>query len=260
MGNAQSKASELPLETNGSRSERNRESPQDPPEVVPECRGSSHLQSPLKADVPTFSGETSIAHTLNQMEDRLEQLGVTYQQCPSAPASQPLTPSPHPALDVREERSKKSYIQQVLLSHNVVIDRGKWGGFLSTFCDEVHVLYPFLHLPIITDIYRQLWDDSFLWSADGHSQREDHRIQIAQVFICLATGRCTGSSRVDTEDGRHSAGWSLYSAAIDIFGDPLDVFREGASPLQVLQTLVLMVRPFSFDSICVVAIHCIYGP
>jgi len=122
------------------------------------------------------------------------------------------------------------------------------------------MLYPFLHLPIILDVYSELWEDSFLWSADRGSQWDSHRIQVAQVFLCLATGRCTGSSRVDTEDGRHSAGWSLYCAAIDIFGDIFDVFRERTRSLQALQTFVLMVGlSFPFDMFCFFATNYIYS-
>src|SRR6266536_1315504 len=74
-GNTQLKALGLLPEAIGPPPERNRESPQDP-EAESECRGSSHLQSPPTTNVQTFSGETSIAHTLSQMEDRLEQMGV----------------------------------------------------------------------------------------------------------------------------------------------------------------------------------------
>lgn len=194
------------------------------------------------ASIPTFSGETSIAHSLGQVENHLEQLGVTYRQGSSQPCSQPLTPSPEPASHgVGIEWGKSNYIQEILTSHNIALDKKQLDRCLQTFSDEVHVLYPFLHLSTIWENYHRLWDSALNWPAGHYAYQTDSHLEIAQLLFCFATGKCAGGSRFANEEGRHSAGWSLYTAAMDILGEPIEGFANGGSVLLKLQILALIV-------------------
>lgn len=221
----------------------------DNPGILP-ASPKSHSQhgETSNASIPTFSGETSMAHSLGQVENHLEQLGVTYCQGSSQPRSQPLTPSPETTSHgVGIERGKSNYIQEILTSHSIALDKKQLDRCLQTFSDEVHVLYPFLHLSTIWENYQRLWDSSFNWPAGHYSYQTDSHLEIAQLLFCFATGKCTGGSRFANEEGRHSAGWSLYTAAMDILGEPIEGFAKGGSVLLKLQILALIVgRRLSF--------------
>lgn len=118
---------------------------------------------------------------------------------------------------------------------------------LDTCFDEVHVLYPFLHPPSVRQTHECLWKDS-LSSATGElEENQELRFSAAIVFICLALGRCTASSRIDKEDGAHSAGWSLYSVALDLARPLLDIASGPAIALTSLQVLTWMVSSRGAD-------------
>lgn len=224
--------------------------------------GQSHGSQPedpehSEADLPAFSGETSMNHSLNQVEDHLEILGVRCGRIVSRPPSQPLTPPPQvPSQDGRRRRGQSNIIQNVLTSHGICVDKTRWDRYLQTFIGEVHVLYPFLHIPMIREYYERFWRDCFNSPANNQLPGRKHQIEVAQLLICLATGRCIGGSRLATEEGRHSAGWSLYSAAMDILGEPIETFTNGGSALLKLQTLLLMVRPNPFLSLSPFVLFC----
>lgn len=204
---------------------------------------STRVRSP-RPQVPTFSGETSIAHSLTVVEGRLEQMGVQYKRLRSASPSQQftsrLTPSPKESPQYPSERNT-SFIQRVLETHHIVPDRRQWDGLLRTFCDEVHILVPFLHLPSLWYLYDEFWKRGRNEGFKDQPEHGSHRVQAAQVLLGIANGRCVESSRLDDDGGPYSAGWSLYSAARDIFGDLIDGFRQCTDQVLVLQTVVLMV-------------------
>lgn len=206
--------------------------------------GSSSIKSPPKSSVPMFSGETSIAHTLDQVEDHLAHIGGVDGNRHSATTFQTaktsLPPSPVPHRDDDDEHHEQVYIRQVLNDFDIEPERRCWDDFLDTFCEEVHILYPMLHIPTLRQNYIDMWNRHLL-SPGGELGCDDSRFTIAQVWICLAIGRCTQSARIHGEDGRHSAGWSLYDAAMHLIGDLLSSPRECSSPKLILQTLVLMV-------------------
>lgn len=204
---------------------------------------SPSFQKPPKAPVSTFSGETSIAHTLDQVEGHLAHIGGAYQDRDSATTSQTaralLPPSPVSHRDDISGDWEKFYIREVLGKFNIEPDRPRWDEFLDTFCEEIHILYPMVHLPTLRLNYLGMWNKYLL--SDHELAGDNHRFTIAQLWICLAIGRCTQSPRLYGEDGRHSAGWSFYDAAMHLFGDLLTSFQECSSPILVLQTLVLIV-------------------
>lgn len=206
--------------------------------------GSSARNPSPQLQVPTFSGETSIAHNLTVVEGRLEQMGVQYKRLRSASPSQRftsrLTPSPNESAGFPPEQ-QTSFIKKVLDAHRIVPDRSQWDGLMHTFCDEVHVLVPFLHLPSLWNLYDDLWRCGLNRPSDGQLENGSHRVQTAHVLLGIANGRCVESSRLESGQGSYSAGWSLYSAARDIFGDLIDGFRQCADQILVLQTVVLMV-------------------
>lgn len=192
--------------------------------------------------VPTFSGETSIAHNLTVVEGRLEQMGVQYKRLRSASPTprftSRLTPPPNESPDCSSEQ-QTSFLNKVLDSHRIVPDRRQWDHLMHTFCDEVHVLVPFLHPPSLWQLYDELWTRGFSYRTEDQ-QMGSHRVQIAHVLLGLANGRCVESSSLEGR-GPFSAGWSLYGAARDIFGDLIDGFRQSADQILILQTVVLMV-------------------
>ncbi|ODM17062.1 hypothetical protein SI65_07461 [Aspergillus cristatus] len=209
----------------------------------PRSLGSSSIKSPPKSSVPMFSGETSIAHTLDQVENHLAHIGGDenrHSAATSQTAKTSFPPSPIPRGEVDDENHEQIYIRQVLNDFDIEPDRQCWDEFLDTFCEEVHILYPMLHLPTLRLTYTNMWGKHLL-SPECELGRDDSRFSIAQTWICLAIGRCTQSARIHGEDGRHSAGWSLYDAAMHLIGDLLSSFQECSSPKLILQTLVLIV-------------------
>lgn len=195
--------------------------------------------------VPTFSGETSLAHNITMIEGRLEQMGVIYERLrstsPGHSFGSHLTPSPEALSDHTLEWRQTSYVRKVLNFHGVVPDKELWGGFMRTFCEEVHILVPFLHIPTLWILYEETWEKLFDFSKNDHLNSEN-RIQVAHILLCLANGKCVESSRLNLGEEQYSAGWSLYSAGRDVFGDLLDSFHDGDNQIIVLQTITLMVR------------------
>lgn len=217
--------------------------PGEPEKVGGEFESSSRDRSP-QPQVPTFSGETSIAHNLTVVEGRLEQMGVQYKRLRSASPRQRfasrLTPSPNELIDDSSGR-QMSFIQKVLDAHRIVPERQQWDRLMHTFCDEVHILVPFLHLPSLWKLHDQFWKCSWNRQSKDRQEHGAHRVQTAQVLLGIANGRCVESSRFEGDGGPYSAGWSLYSAARDIFGDLLDGFRQCADQILILQTVIMMV-------------------
>lgn len=184
-----------------------------------------------------FNGEPSIAHLLHEMEGHLQELGMARSLTATPPTNQPLTPTRG---QCRAERNIDC-TQVALDAHGIIPNRDKWNILLNTFLNEVHVLYPFLHLPILRSTYEGLCD-RLLMPSSAVGEGKSQRIKISQVLFCLATGQCSESSRKETEDGRHSAGWSLFQAGMDILGNPLDVFDDFSISLDGLQAMILAVR------------------
>lgn len=191
-----------------------------------------------------FSGETSIRYTLNQLEGNLARLGENYEpSIAGTPAristpAQTLAPSPGgwiascAALD----------IHKILHRYGVEASKPRWDRYLHTFCDAVHTMYPFLHLPSLWRQYTEMWQTCFLESPNPETLgNRDEQVKVAQALICLAIGRCTASPREVGAGARHSAGWSLYRAAADLFGDILSILEDCVDQVLILQTLALMV-------------------
>lgn len=194
---------------------------------------SAHNQpTTLPDDTAHFVGETSMFHTLNQVEKHFQQVCTTSHSSSSVQSIQP-TQSPHFRIKDGPTRLIQSeYLKCVLRAHGVLPDRAQWNRYLRAYVDDVHVLYPILHLPTIRQEFCQFWDQD----STGYT-----KAQVAQILICLAIGRCTTASRAGSEEVQHSSGWSLYSAAMDILGGEAGLFTLNDSTLLILQTITLMV-------------------
>ncbi|CAG8248314.1 unnamed protein product [Penicillium olsonii] len=170
-------------------------------------------------------------------------MGVRYprlrSESPHQSFSSRLTPSP-PASprESTHQQAKSNLLLQILDSHKIVPDRAQWDRVMNTFCDEVLLLVPFLHPPSVWEAYENMWDA--LASRSGHRHGE-WRLTASYILLCLANGTCVESSRVNDQEVQYSAGWSLYRAARDIFGDLLDAFSECTDQILVLQNIILMV-------------------
>ncbi|KAJ5704025.1 hypothetical protein N7493_011163 [Penicillium malachiteum] len=106
-------------------------------------------------------------------------------------------------------------------------------------------MYPFLPLPSLYAHYNLMWEvlKSDRTPGLAASVGQDDRILTCQLF-----GRCTASPRISQEDGRHSAGWSLYKAAMNFMGDIMDCFEGCKSQIRVLQALELIVLVIAYKN------------
>ena len=200
-------------------------------------RDTSNIQT-TKAQLPTFAGETSISHILTQIEGYLghREYPSLRRDSTSSLASLPMSPTEH-----SKHQRGITDARNVLTRNGIKPDRAQWDAFMKTFCDESHILYPFLHIASLWNNYDNMWQSNFATESRSSGQN-DHQVVMAQIWICLAHGKCTQSPRVHSEEGRHSAGWSLFGAAVDLIGDLLACFRNCSDPTLVLQTFSLMVK------------------
>lgn len=217
------------------------------PSSGPRRRSSRTANNPIWDDRSAFAGETSARYNMNQMEDRLDQMGVGRPSRASSPPTESLTPplqstTPEPGSShLRAEWRRHRDIHMLLRSHGISFDREKWEAWLVSFFAEVHHLYPLVHPPSVWEEYSHIWSPSpIAQGASPDTAEYDMDLKLAQIFILLAVGRCTTALR-SAQDGRHSAGWSFYSVATELIGDVMDLCGNRASPLLQLQTLCLMV-------------------
>ncbi|KAL4965553.1 fungal specific transcription factor domain-containing protein [Aspergillus stella-maris] len=195
----------------------------------------AHSDTPPDDTAP-FVGETSMAHTLKEVENRFRETHTGYPNT-SERSSQPCSPSVSYTPGGKEDSGDQSNrVHHALEKHGIVADRAKWDQYLQEFINGMHVLYPILHLPILQDNYDEAGN-----VFDKLTPSDHDALRISQILICLAIGRCTSASRGGPEEVRHSSGWSLYSAAMDILGGEAGLFSIVGSPLTFLQTLVLIV-------------------
>lgn len=218
--------------------------------VAASLLSSSHSQGPRKPRPPTFQGETSIQSNLDEIKRRMNDHSdaLESQTLPSPRASSPaLTSVP----SMIEELASEELIDlhKVSQKYNLELDAAKFEQLFKTFCDEIHTLYPFLHLPSLQReqfiFVRALSPNSR--AVHSCSSRYD-RLVIARLFICYAIGQCTASPRDARTSGRHTAGWSLYRAGMDFIGNIFDSLEECQTSLLPLQVLALMVSFKDFAS------------
>ncbi|KAB8253989.1 fungal-specific transcription factor domain-containing protein [Aspergillus pseudonomiae] len=205
----------------------------------------SDISNAVRAQVPAFSGESSINHTLDQIEGYLERTDVTYDNAEHQPMSCQasgisLTAPSSPLAGSRETREAVD-IRKILNGYGIDPRKEEWDGYMHTFCDEVHILYPFLHIPSLWANYANMWNSGFSSTEHEFQRSKDYRMMVAQVWVCIALGRCTESPRLCSEEGKHSAGWSIFEAATDLIGDLVGCFRACSRPTIILQTYALMV-------------------
>jgi hypothetical protein len=212
-----------------------------------QTRPSPQSQDPTWDDHSAFAGEASVHYSLEHMEGRLQRLGVDKPSHPSGPPTPSLTPplspnsSVHPGTASQRAHTYQGEVQHLLYSHGVVPRRAEWETSLASYFEDIHPLYPFLHPPSMWDEHEKAWSNSFFDRGASEPLETEARLQLAQIFLCLASGRCTTATRTG-KDGRHSAGWSLYCVATGLIGDTLNLCSNSSTPLLQLQILCLMVR------------------
>ncbi|EMC95140.1 hypothetical protein BAUCODRAFT_149162 [Baudoinia panamericana UAMH 10762] len=208
-----------------------------------QTRSALQGQGTIWADGSAFVGETSAHYNLDQMEDRLDRLGVARPARASSPPTQPLTRPVTPergAAGSRTDWRRNGDVRRLLHTYGISIDGEAWQSWLTSFFAEVHPLYPFLHPPSVWEEYNKMWEIYLATRSYAVlNDEEDMDLKLAQIFLALAIGRCTATRSMN--DGRHSAGWSFYSVALDLVGDVLNLCGNRASPLLQLQTLCLMI-------------------
>ncbi|KAL3418179.1 fungal specific transcription factor domain-containing protein [Phlyctema vagabunda] len=181
------------------------------------------------------SGETSVTHALQRVEDRLNELGLPIDERTSAPETPPMTPLP--SNQPKEDHGMfRQSIREVLEQHHVKLSRKDWNDYVETYLIEVHPLYPFFEEEVVKQKCEELW--ATMSSVESEDVLLDHKIQ---SLLVLAIGRCSLSSRIQRTDGIHSAGWSLYCSALELQGSLLDLVTDDSNPLSSLHTLALVV-------------------
>ncbi|KAL4943640.1 fungal-specific transcription factor domain-containing protein [Aspergillus oleicola] len=207
------------------------------------CRHPSRWMSQLDTppdDTAPFVGETSMAHTLREVENRFKKTQTNDRTNTFFPPHQAFSPVlDSSAKEGRSQDDKPGRIHHALKKHDVILNRPKWDRYLQVFIEEIHVLYPFLHLPTLHENHDHFWDDGCNEQRASYSAAD--YIQVTQVLISLAIGRCTSASRADSEEIQHCSGWSLYTAAMDILGGEAGLFTINGNPLIFLQTMALVV-------------------
>ncbi|KEF51435.1 uncharacterized protein A1O9_12584 [Exophiala aquamarina CBS 119918] len=189
---------------------------------------------------PAFVGETSMIHALRQTEARLDSLAA-YREGSLDTNISALTPTPSSDVTATVEKRSRGWLRAILRCHGIAREISQHYALLRSFFDEVHVLYPFLHPPAVWQTYEFLSRRSLNVSADDLAKNGESRTSLAILFLGLAVGRCTSSSRVDDADGTHSAGWSFFNVSMYLLRQPLNLTEDCAISVQGLQALMMMV-------------------
>ncbi|KAH6949645.1 fungal-specific transcription factor domain-containing protein, partial [Ilyonectria sp. MPI-CAGE-AT-0026] len=191
-------------------------------------------------DSHTFVGEACSIHLLRLAEAKLDQLGLPIRSDSPLPPGRPLTPMSNAVSSPNLDKGTRSWLRTILCSHGVVPDKRQWEIFSRVYLDEIHCIYPLLHPPTVRQTYDYLWERSFLVLPTDLEKDGQSMISIAIVFLCLALGRCLVSSRAANADAAQSAGWSLYSVAMHLLHDFLDMTQDHPMTLNGLQAYGLM--------------------
>lgn len=186
-------------------------------------------------------GETSINQTLQQVENILESPGSdkpVFDKPVQAKTTPPCSTSLTVAID---SAPMPDVLMDKLRRHDLKPSKEDWDQLYDNYCEFVFPLFPFLHLPSLQKAYAQLWNSLGQGSWAAQAAPPSTVDDVAQVLICLALGRCTTSVRAQATEATHSAGWKLYSAAVDLLGNLVDPMGEGSPRVFRLQSLALMV-------------------
>lgn len=66
------------------------------------------------------------------------------------------------------------------------------------------------------------------------------RLQAAHILICLANDQSADSSQSEGDQISYSAGWGLYRAARQLYGDLLDNIKQIDDQIVLLRIVLLM--------------------
>ena len=188
--------------------------------------------------VRRYVGETSTSHVLQSVEDELHEWSELHDGSTTFDASTPTVPD-HPSVIHTEvpHQVLEGRIRHALRSQRITPQSEPWNNYVEIFMSDVHPLYPFLDLAVIRGTKDKFWK---LTEYQGNLGTL-HNDEFVQYFLILAIGKCAYSSRTNGNEGLHSAGWSLYCAALALQGDLLDFLGDDSRPLQTVQTVTLMV-------------------
>lgn len=134
-------------------------------------------------------------------------------------------------------RSILGPLQDLLGQPNVSLDRQCSDIYMQSFCEQVHVLFPILHLASLHARYTDLFVRP---SRDG-DRAFNRQVQNSQILPCLALGKHS-EHQYNRVKPLYAPGRTLYSATLSTLGDPVKCLQRSPDPLLTLQCLVLMVR------------------
>ncbi|RAH59118.1 hypothetical protein BO85DRAFT_511730 [Aspergillus piperis CBS 112811] len=162
----------------------------------------------VRDEVNSFSGETSIRHVLEEVEERMETTQGHGGPATNAPHSQISTPilTPPPHLERGEKSPEYNNYRNIFLTYGIQPKRPRWDKSLDIFCTEIHILYPFLHLPTLRNNHAAMWNSLALSSEPDIHKSKISEISLAQLLVCIAIGQCTESP----SEMFRRMWWSLY--------------------------------------------------
>ncbi|GLA93313.1 hypothetical protein AtubIFM57143_010663 [Aspergillus tubingensis] len=169
---------------------------------------SSKNKALVRDEVNSFSGETSIRHVLEEVEERLETTQGHGGPATNAPHSQVSTPilTPPPHHERGEKSPEYNNYRNIFLTYGIQPKRPQWDKSLDIFCTEIHILYPFLHLPTLRNNHDVMWNSLALSSEPDIHKSKISEIALAQLLVCIAIGQCTESP----SEMFRRMWWSLY--------------------------------------------------
>lgn len=197
---------------------------------------STQLQRVLESDGQSFMGELSMTSALVEVDGSLSE-----ESADNIIKVAVDLPRDRHSGNNKSSRKVRGWLENILERYGVVADEHKWRRYMELFFEEIHVLYPVLHLPSVWDTFNGLWEYGALWSMADSTEREEKRLSVALVCFCLALGRCCVSTRMADATGVHSSGWSICSVGMELIEASERSSKTSATSLLGLQILVLRV-------------------
>lgn len=193
----------------------------------------AQLQKVMEPDGQSFMGELSMTSNLIEAEgsgeessDNIIKLAVNL-------------PWDRPSRRNKSSRKVRGWLESVLQRYGVVADEEDWREYMELFFEEIHILYPILHPPAVWHTFNGLWEYGALWPMTDSVEREEKRLSVALVCICLALGRCCVSTRMTDATGVHSSGWSLCSVTMELIQDSERIGKRATTSLLNMQIQLL---------------------
>lgn len=114
---------------------------------------SAQLQRVLEPGGQSFMGELSMTSALAEVDGSLseESTDNIIKIVVDLPQDKHLG-------STKRTRKVRGWLENILERYGVVADEDEWRRYMELFFDEIHVLYPVLHPPIVWETFNGLWE------------------------------------------------------------------------------------------------------